>query len=126
MLRNKFARRLRSESLEKRLMMDGNVSVTRNGATLIITGDNAANIVDVSGDGVAGDVTVDGVVNINQVNPALADTTVNGNAQGVLFTGISTIQMNMNGGDDDVNINNLVLTGQLSINDGAGNNPYDL
>jgi hypothetical protein len=104
MLRNQLARlprRLRTERLEERALLAGDVSVFKSGTTLVITGTNAANDVVVVGDAVPGSYHVFGI----DADESGDDTLVNGElhdfTEGSLdFTGIRNIAVNLKGGDD--------------------------
>ncbi len=58
-MRMRFARRLLVEDLENRRLLAGNVTVTRSGPDLFVTGDNLANTISIESNG-SGGVRVSG------------------------------------------------------------------
>jgi len=94
-------RPLRTERLEDRDLLAGDVSVVKSGTTLRITGTNAANDVVVVGDAVPGTYHVFGI----DADASGDDTTINGTlhdfTEGAAdFSGIRNIVVNLRGGDD--------------------------
>ncbi len=113
----RLSRKLFAENLENRYLMAGDVSVTRSGADVYITGDNLSNTVSIESNG------SDGLRIIGFNDPSAQPTRVNGAANGVVnianFTG--NLFVNMNGGDDDLRLTRVKLPGLAQINLGDGN-----
>ena len=114
--------KLRVESLEKRLLMAGNVTVSQSGADLIIQGDNSDNSLEVIGTGVAGQFVVVG-------EPSVAGgTAINGVVNGAqTFNGVTNdITIKLAGGDDFLIVNNVATGRDLNIDMGDGANEMQL
>jgi len=92
-------RRLFLEGLESRAMLAGNVTAAVNGNTLFVTGDNGDNNVVIQQTG-ADRFTVVGVSG--------SATTVNGKAEGIVFTGnsVRNFEIDLRGGNDTLGISN--------------------
>ncbi len=106
-------RKLRLEQLETRRLLAGNVSVTQQGNTLLVRGDNLANEIGIFSAG-GDDFTVVGV-----------DTTVNGDDERT-FSGILNFNIDLRGGDDFLSIADDA-TGLADVPDAVdGGFPIDL
>lgn len=115
-MRKRWARRLFVEGLENRRLLAGDVTVSRSGADLYVTGDNNSNTISIESDGSGG-------VRVNGFNDALAQPTSingtpNGTYQSAAFSG--SVFVVMNDGNDEVRITRLQVR-TASINLGAGN-----
>lgn len=96
------------EQLESRLLLAASVKLKNNG-TLLIKGDNADDVVEITGTGDAGVVRVG------------TDTDGNGTADKFEdFTGVKNIQIRTAGGNDTVTIDGINLEGQVKISTGKG------
>ncbi len=115
-MRMRSARRLFVEGLENRRLLAGDVTVTRSGADLIVTGDNLSNTISIESDGNGG-VRVNGF-NDASAQPTSINGTPNGTFQSSAFSG--AVIVNMNGGDDEVRLTRLQVS-TASINLGEGN-----
>ncbi|MEZ6058412.1 MAG: hypothetical protein R3C01_17055 [Planctomycetaceae bacterium] len=103
------------EILESRRLLAGNVKAAVKGETLILTGDNAGNQIDI--DGVNGNITVTGI-----------GTVINGSNTELSFSGIENVVVNLKKGDDVVNLGrlgDLVILHNLSINTAGGDDIVD-
>lgn len=106
-------RKLRLEQLETRRMSAGNVSVTQQGNTLLVRGDNLANEIGIFSEG-GDEFTVVGV-----------DTSVNGDDERT-FSGIRNFNIDLRGGDDFLSIADDA-TGLADVPDAVdGGFPIDL
>jgi hypothetical protein len=87
-------RRLQVEGLESRALLAGNVSVSVSSGNLSITGDDAANAVSVQ--------QLDtGKYFVTGFSTGGSATSINGQAQGIVVTGVTgNINVDLNGGDD--------------------------
>jgi hypothetical protein len=110
------------ESLEARDVPAGNVTVQVIGGDLVVTGDNASNGVLIRQIG-------NGVYSVAGSNI----TTVNGSLLPRTFSGVfDDIRVNMNGGNDIVDVrgavftNNFTVPTDLVINGGTGNDRIDI
>ncbi len=75
-MRMRLARRLFVEGLECRRLLAGDVTVTRSGADLVVTGDNLSNTISIESDG-------NGGVRVNGFNDAMGQATrINGTPNG--------------------------------------------
>ncbi len=111
-------RPLAVESLEARWLMAGNVTAEVVGGDLRVTGDNLSNGLVISGTGVAGQVLIEGQFDFS--NDA-TDTTINGSDGELLFGGITgNIIINLNGGDDALDMVNVAVPRDLIITTGDG------
>ncbi len=74
-MRMRFARRLLVEDLENRRLLAGNVTVTRSGPDLFVTGDNLANTISIESNG-SGGVRVSGFndASANQLESMVSPT----------------------------------------------------
>lgn len=107
-------RRLFLEGLETRAMLAGNVTASVSGGTLFVTGDNADNEVVIQQTG-TDQFTVVGVSG--------SATTVNGKAEGIVFTGngVRNFEIDLRGGNDTLGISNdLTYLDTLSAELAAG------
>lgn len=86
--------RLNVERLEDRYALDGNLQAFLRHGTLFITGDDAANVAELSSS-TSGQITVTGV-----------NTTVNGQATPASFTGVKNVVVRLKDGDDQLTIGN--------------------
>ncbi len=119
----RFKSRLRLESLEKRLLMAGDVTVSVSGGVLTVRGDANPNSIQISGTGVAGQYLISGFVDDTLNLP----TTVNHGAAPVLVTGVTgDVIINLGNGNDELGIDNAVVAGNLIINDDGGANFLEL
>jgi len=120
--KSRFARQSRSarfESLEQRTMMAGDVSVSLTNGSLLISGDVAANGLEIAGLA-AGEIRVTGL------DAGGTATTINGVATQT-FTGVTgSVVINLGDGNDLVNVHTLFLAGHLVVNAGAGNDTVAL
>lgn len=115
-MRMLLSRRLFVEGLEDRRLLAGDVTVTRSGADLYVTGDNLSNTISIESDGNGG-VRVNGF-NDASAAPTSINGTPNGTFQSPAFTG--SVFVVMNDGDDEVRLTRLQVK-TASINLGAGN-----
>ena len=105
------------EILEPRVLLDGDITATLAGSTLVIEGDAHSNAVIVYGTVTPGEFVVDGVTG--------SQTTVNGSGFS-LFDGVTSVKINMGQGDDVLLIGNpgigvtTTISGNLSIDMGGG------
>ncbi|NUQ66425.1 MAG: hypothetical protein HUU20_28520 [Pirellulales bacterium] len=118
------ARRLRFESVEKRIMLDGNLAVSVLGGTLWITGDAASNVAVLSPapGGAVGGTT--GPTDSFVIAPD-PTTSINGGTPGEALT-VSGVtaggRVDLGAGDDSLTIQGPCdFAGALSIQSGAGN-----
>ena len=102
-MRMHLARRLFVEGLEDRRLLAGDVTVTRSGADLYVTGDNLSNTISIESDGNGG-VRVNGF-NDASAAPTRINGTPNGTFQSSAFTG--SVFVVMNEGDDEVRLTRL-------------------
>lgn len=114
-MRMRLARRLFVEGLETRRLLAGDVTVTRSGADLVVTGDSLSNTISIESDG-------NGGVRVNGFNDALAQPTSingtpNGSFQSAAFSG--SVFVVMNNGNDQVRLTRLQVR-TASVNLGAG------
>lgn len=97
-----------AEQLELRILPTVNVSFNENTGLLKITGDNAANRIDLDG-----------------VNPGhfelFIDNTLFDN-----FTSVDAVKINLKGGDDLLYFNAFRLIGSLTVNMGSGADELDM
>ncbi len=111
----KLPRKLHLESLESRRILAGDVTVKLAGHDLLITGDDAANIVAVSGTGVANQFVVTGLgTNIHFNNSTSSAVTVSGVS--------GSIVAYLSGGDDFFGVTNGSVKVDLVVDAGAGAN----
>jgi hypothetical protein len=105
---------LRFESLEKREVMAGNVTAAIVGGSLVISGDDNSNNIEVVGTGVPGEYRIIGhdLVGATLINGAVGPLTIRGVTGGILI--------NARGGNDRVSAHSLTTFGDLSIQGGAG------
>jgi len=87
------SRQLFVENLENRAMLAGNVAVSVSGDTLVITGDNNSN-------GVSVQQLDTRKFFVTGFSANGGNTTINGGAQGRIFTGINNISVDLNRGYD--------------------------
>ena len=105
----KFQARLGMETLESRELMAGDVRVTVSGGDLVITGDSAANSIEVR------------QVGIDRFEGRGVSTKINGQSNARTFPGVfDDVQVALNGGNDRVVIKGNIPD-DLLINAHAGN-----
>jgi hypothetical protein len=109
---------LRMESLETRQALAGDVTVFAIGDTLHIRGDSADN-------GLAIYSPSEGVLNVAGINQGGSATTVN-DVPTQAFTGINTLIIDLNGGNDALVITDAAFKGSISIQTGEGNDVVGL
>jgi len=143
MPRPSLNRKFHFQQLEDRRLMAGNVDVSVSGGDLFITGDNAANGVQITqvvtqGRAVAGfylisgltqggaATTINGQVSVN-VNGVTDDVTINLRDGGDRFrTGLGTISfaddvnVNLGSGNNELSLNRVRVRDDVSINSGNG------
>lgn len=115
-MRMRLGRRLFVEGLENRRLLAGDVTVSRSGADLYVTGDNLSNTISIESDG-SGGVRVNGFNDAN-AQPTSINGTPNGTFQSASFSG--SVFVVMNDGDDQVRFTRLQVQ-TASVNLGAGN-----
>jgi hypothetical protein len=103
----------RAEFLEDRSVPAGNVSVSVSDGVLLIQGDDAANQIFVQGVG-------DSTISVQ----SLDGTTINGQSQGGIFANVDSYRIDMFGGADLVQMDNLRGDGSLVANMGDGNDVF--
>jgi hypothetical protein len=104
------------QQLELRQLMAGNVVVSLQANSLVVSGDGAANQIQLSG-------TPDGRVRVT----GLTGTNINsGTADFVVDVPVRDVTIQMGNGDDSVDIENLVTTGFLNIDLGSGNDSLEV
>ena len=109
-------RRLSVESLESRQLLTGNVALKVIGGNLFMTGDDANNSVTLAGTATPGKYIVTG----------LASTKIDGKASETLTGITASVIVNLNGGNDTLEITKLKIGGDLNVNMGSGNNKLDI
>ncbi|MEP3478088.1 MAG: peptidylprolyl isomerase [Fuerstiella sp.] len=102
------------EQLERRAMLAGDVTATLLGQTAFLTGDSAANDIQVT------------VQDGNVVVAGLNDTTINGSSEAFVLAQNSTefsgsIVARLVGGDDQFEISEVTVNGRLNVDGGTGN-----
>ncbi|MEI8371588.1 MAG: hypothetical protein WCJ35_02015 [Planctomycetota bacterium] len=115
----KSSPKLSFEGLEKRLMMDGNITATFQAGNLLITGDKLANGVSIVGSAVPGEFVIQGM------QTAYVPTTVNGK-HSIIFEHVQNITIDLKAGDDILRVGNITgdltrISGGLTVNPGPGN-----
>ena len=113
--------RLRAEPLESRCLLAGDVSASVSHGTLLITGDNADNFVEVFGTGTPGQFTVEGFTDNQGVN-----TTINHSASPQTFSGVTNISVDLKKGDDFFGFEQGTVAGYLNIDMGDGNDEVNV
>lgn len=108
----------RTELLEQRLALAGDVTIFAIGDTLHIRGDSADN-------GLAIYSPSDGVINVKGLIQGGAATTVN-DVSTQAFTGINNLIISLNSGNDALVITDAALSGVLSIQTGDDNDAIGL
>lgn len=103
----------RAEFLEDRSVPAGNVSVSVSDGVLLIQGDDAANQIFIQGVG-------DSTISVQ----SLDGTTINGQSQGGIFANVDSYRIDMFGGADLVQMDNLRGNGSLVANMGDGNDVF--
>ena len=104
------------QTLEPRKLLAGDVSVALNGSTLTVLGDDDANQIQIIGrkDGSAVVTGLDG-------------TTINGGTTAFSAAAdLNTVQVQLEGGDDELTIRGLVLNNSLSVRAGDGDDSTDI
>ncbi|HQR06989.1 MAG TPA: Ig-like domain-containing protein [Gemmatales bacterium] len=99
------------DRLEERTVPAGNVTAKVAFGVLTITGDESANSISLVG-------SAGGKVTISSGSDA---TTINGNSTPVTLKGFNTVNINMNDGDDTVDISQFSVNRDINILLGAGN-----
>jgi hypothetical protein len=113
--------RLGFESLEGRLMMAGNVAVSVTGGDLVLTGDNAGNLLEIR-QVQLNDAPIPGRFLVTGVN----GTTINGQNSQVFQNVTDDVRINLNGGNDRVTlgqgttVESFQVPDDLEINTGNG------
>ena len=106
------------EGLEDRTLLAANVTAVLSGGTLTITGATLGAFVndniDVSGDGMTGHVTVNANLNSLAGNGTVVAAGIRN------FVGVTNIVVNTGAGNDDLNVSNINILGNLTANLGAG------
>ena len=97
------------EQLEQRLLLTVKVSFNDNSKILKITGDNAANRID-----------LDGLGNFGQLELFVDNTLFDD------FFGVESVKINLKGGDDQLYINAVRLIDKLTVNMGSGADELDM
>jgi hypothetical protein len=108
------------ERLEDRVTPAGNVLASQAGTTLTLTGDELDNSVLLLPGGAPNEIVVQGV-----------GTTVNGSSDPQTFTGLENVIANMNGGNDQLTADGIVISGglvnnQFIVDGGAGDDRIEL
>lgn len=113
-------RRLQVESLERRELMAGNVTLTAQGNDLYLTGDGYRNSIDIR-------AVSPGVFTIKGETIGGAVTKINGvaNGQATIRGDLNNLYVNLGGGDDSLNVGTgngvtLNVRQNLSISAGSG------
>ena len=106
MSRRKMNARLGFESLEGRLMMAGNVAANVTGGDLVLTGDNAGNIVEIR-QVQLNNAPIPGRFLVTGLN----GTTINGQASQVFQNVNDDFRINLNGGNDRVTLRCIHVPG---------------
>jgi hypothetical protein len=112
---------LRTEALEPRRLLAGDVSAVVSHGTLLITGDNANNFVEVFGTGTAGQFVVEGFTDNQGVN-----TKINHSTNQQTFNGVTNISVAMNKGDDFFGFEGGNVAGNFNIDMGDGNDEVNV
>lgn len=102
------------ESLEPRLLMSGNVVARIQNGLLQLTGDRKANAITIDQAGLAAGQF--------RVSASDSDTTVNGHAGSVVFDAVTGLNIRMGNGADDLSLQNLQISGDVTISMGTGKN----
>lgn len=97
------------ESLELRILPTVTVDYSNGSKVLTITGDNAANRIDLDGLGNPGEVSI-------YVDSVFVETHLD----------IESIKANLKGGDDKLYINAVHIQGKLTVNMGSGADELDM
>lgn len=97
------------EQLELRVLPTVTVNFNNGSKVLTITGDNAANRIDIDGIGNSGEVSI-------YVDSVFVET----------HLGIESIKANLKGGDDKLYINAVHIPGKLTVNMGSGADELDM
>ncbi|MCA9093289.1 MAG: hypothetical protein KDA68_07370 [Planctomycetaceae bacterium] len=108
MARPSCARIAPPEQLELRILPTVKVNFNQNSGLLKITGDNAANRIDIDG------------VNAGHFEVFIDNTFFDD------FTSVDAIKINLKGGDDLLYINAVQLIGSLTVNMGSGADEFDM
>jgi hypothetical protein len=108
-----FARRFNFERLENRTLLAGNVTTNFVGGLLTLTGDAAANSIQLTQLS-NGDWRVKGI-----------GTKINGTNSVPKFTGVTDITTELKASNDTVSITKGTITGELDVDDGAPNGGND-
>ena len=116
MKRRKNAAKLRMENLEDRNLMAGDVAVQVTGGSLVLTGDQESNGVELVSTGVEGQYIVTGL-------DAGGDaTTVNGESTALVVDGVTrSVHVRLGDGDDTLQAPNLNVDGPMRVRMGRGN-----
>lgn len=112
--KNGLGRSMRFEQLESRTLLAGNVKAAVTGGALNITGDNSANVLQIT------------QVGTNRWQVLGAGTKVNGSYSAKTFSGVTSIYADLNGGSDSLLVYNGKLTGTLGVATDGGNDSVTL
>jgi hypothetical protein len=93
-------RLLDMETLENRYALDGNLHAFVQNGILFVIGDEAGNVAELSS-AASGEITVTGI-----------DTTVNDGVEPVTFTGVKSVVVKLNDGDDQLTVSNGDVGGE--------------
>lgn len=131
MKRSITTRKLGLEECESRQMLAGNVSVAVSGGDLTITGDGAANGVQIAQARNAAGAAILGSYVISGFTQGGASTTINGQAGAVIVNGVNDdVQISLQGGSDQLrtasNVGRHLFADDVMINMGEGNNTVRL
>src|SRR5262249_52993854 len=107
--------RLRSELLEARELLAGDVSASVVRGTLTLTGDNRDNFVEIFGTGTPGQFVVEGFTDNQGVN-----TTINHHTGQLTFNGVTNISVSLKGGDDFFGFESGNVAGNVNVDMGDG------
>lgn len=106
--------KLRFESLERRLVMAGDVTIDLQGSSLIVTGDDVANQVEIAGDG-SGNIVVTG----------LNGETLTGDTS-VPRSDVRSIVIRLGDGADLASLRRINIKGSITISAGRGQNTVNV
>jgi hypothetical protein len=131
MKRSITTRKLGLEQCESRQMLAGNVDVDVNFGDLTISGDGAANGVQIAQARNAAGAAILGSYVISGFNQGGAPTTINGQAGAVIVNGVNDdVQVSLQGGNDNLRTASIggrhLFADDLTVNMGEGNNTLRL
>lgn len=125
-------RRLQFESLEHRRVMAGNVTVNFDSSllnllgqpTLLISGDAAANQIEVKGTGVAGELLL---TPLPDPVTGVPTTTINGSSAPLLIRAVDgDVRIDVGAGDDRLFVHTVTFANDLQIYHGTGADDIDV